>query len=793
MECGEVVESRMEDVQVGDLAFDAKEGKAEKGMKIGQKEFSQGSTEACRCSNHFCTSSVEGAQFHRIKKGCDSGGKNWSQWLGKYLCDACFRQVENTGMLEVESHLSREAEEDRTGAQMLGTNDITPSRSSSLQAHLQAAPLQMNIGCVVASQDIELDVSQMKSMDADNTAVLPVSDAFLQMGKHSLVKLSVLLSEGKASEQVIALAQSVHAHEHSGVGCGATLVQAYIAPQQRTSVQGLLCGHMNGDVSSHSNGQLLGSMTLQHKSQIASSHAVVFSDAVPIYSVSQNKNEAEIDRHSVAGMLCAGNNGGVQDSNRHTVTAMLYCGTDTDQRIGSDSTNRHKTFAGMLCHNGQMIMGNEHVMHTLTVGGGGQVQTIQQGDFFLGGGGASLPSTNVQVGLYPTGGLQSSTSYGHSGSDNGNADSDSNKDQRKKYPRVRVPGRCTYEMCSHPDESCQFHTVQEGCKAGNKDWAPVVGMVLCHNCYAFYCRHGTLTRYRKKPSEVIQKKRTEAGQEWRKCTYKNCTHPTESTGFFKIKQGCQAGGQDWTSVVGMVLCHACRTAYLRNGTLERIERARCGGRAITPPPDEKAYKSVLVSKKRKASEPIDGDGVQSLGKEHSWEDRDSQWDDSVAPKNTHSETSDHAASSAEEGVIDVLREMQKRNKEEKKACFYEQCSNPTGSNQFYTIKEGNKAGGQNWASLVGKTLCQNCYVAYSKNGTLERARKGRHKELQPEERRCAYEHCSNPEESSQFILVKEGCTAGQQDWSEVVGKVLCLNCYHAFRKNGTLKRQRLAV
>ena len=52
---------------------------------------------------------------------------------------------------------------------------------------------------------------------------------------------------------------------------------------------------------------------------------------------------------------------------------------------------------------------------------------------------------------------------------------------------------------------------------------------------------------------------------------------------------------------------------------------------------------------------------------------------------------------------------------------------------------------------------------------------------------CSYEHCDSPEESSQFFqFIGEGRTAGGQDWSSLVGSVLCHACYKQFRRSGSL-------
>jgi hypothetical protein len=58
------------------------------------------------------------------------------------------------------------------------------------------------------------------------------------------------------------------------------------------------------------------------------------------------------------------------------------------------------------------------------------------------------------------------------------------------------------------------------------------------------------------------------------------------------------------------------------------------------------------------------------------------------------------------------------------------------------------------------------------------------------EPQCSYEGCKRPRESSQFFRIEEGNNAGQQDWTRLVGRVLCFSCYLQFQTRGTLERTR---
>ena len=120
-----------------------------------------------------------------------------------------------------------------------------------------------------------------------------------------------------------------------------------------------------------------------------------------------------------------------------------------------------------------------------------------------------------------------------------------------------------------------------------------------------------------------------------------------------------------------------------------------------------------------------------------------------------------------------------------KTCTFSGCDNPRESSCFYHIEEGKTSGGQDWSPLLGSVLCRSCYRRFRDRGTLER---GKNKPLTGSARRCTYDHCDSPTHSSRFYHIEEGKTAGGQDWSSVVGSVLCKACYSRFRDKGTLER-----
>ena len=53
-----------------------------------------------------------------------------------------------------------------------------------------------------------------------------------------------------------------------------------------------------------------------------------------------------------------------------------------------------------------------------------------------------------------------------------------------------------------------------------------------------------------------------------RCLFAGCTSPDESCRFHRISMKTKAGGQDWSSLVGTVLCNSCKIRFANTGTLE---------------------------------------------------------------------------------------------------------------------------------------------------------------------------------------------------------------------------------
>jgi hypothetical protein len=119
--------------------------------------------------------------------------------------------------------------------------------------------------------------------------------------------------------------------------------------------------------------------------------------------------------------------------------------------------------------------------------------------------------------------------------------------------------RCSYSKCQKPLKSNKYYRVSETYSAGGQNWTPILGSTLCHACYRQYKRTGSFDRPLGKKFESTQ----------RRCTNAGCDNPNATSRFFIVDDTFKAGGRDWSSLLGHVLCHACYSRFRQRGTLTK--------------------------------------------------------------------------------------------------------------------------------------------------------------------------------------------------------------------------------
>lgn len=246
------------------------------------------------------------------------------------------------------------------------------------------------------------------------------------------------------------------------------------------------------------------------------------------------------------------------------------------------------------------------------------------------------------------------------------------------------------------------------------------------------------------------------------CTYVGCEKPVAATRYHEIIQGKRsAGGQDWTTLVGSVLCDACYQRYKKRGKLERSLAARV-------PKIKKEGIAVTVA-----------DMV------------------SEAPMN-----------GIPGGVVVESKAVEQAVLVNK--CGVPGCDTKPGHGKYISIDADSTTGGQDWNLLGGKIICYACYHRYKSTGSLER--------LEPLPahvvRKCSSSTCEKPDDQdATFIQIKASSTSGGQDWTLLDGQALahslqthstrtrklmltlqaqflCHPCYDRYRERGTLEAKK---
>ena len=165
------------------------------------------------------------------------------------------------------------------------------------------------------------------------------------------------------------------------------------------------------------------------------------------------------------------------------------------------------------------------------------------------------------------------------------------------------------------------------------------------------------------------------------CDNQECLRPLHEDsckGGHLITERTRAGRRDWSDYVGMIICSRCYNRITSSGSIQHHTR----GRKKVVPADE-----------------------QSLS------DRESDED---------SADNDDVGTSALPAVL-VRVAATARSGCEAQRCSVQGCMrgmSSRGGPTYHEITADTKAGGQDWSTLVGQTLCKACYRRYSRHGSL---------------------------------------------------------------------------
>jgi hypothetical protein len=230
----------------------------------------------------------------------------------------------------------------------------------------------------------------------------------------------------------------------------------------------------------------------------------------------------------------------------------------------------------------------------------------------------------------------------------------------------------------------------------------------------------------------------------RHCSCDGCGITDRDSQFLWIDGRSEAGGQDWSELQGSVLCMACYVAFFTKGSLARDGKQQ----PATEPCSCEACERQVGNEDSDDTTRADGEG---LGHSGEW-----QYDSVELAGRVigHDEFSGP-------GKSERTRHHSKPLTPSDRFCTYEGCKRPSDSSRYFRIDGVSEAGGQDWTLLAGSVLCAACYSQYKTRGTLERCG-NRADPLPPSARRCSYQGCKRPSESSRFHLIDGASKSGGQ-------------------------------
>ena len=199
---------------------------------------------------------------------------------------------------------------------------------------------------------------------------------------------------------------------------------------------------------------------------------------------------------------------------------------------------------------------------------------------------------------------------------------------------------------------------------------------------------------------IVSKKPGELDFE-RRCSYKFCENPCESSHFYKISEGKITGGQNWAPLVGAVLCRSCYVRYERRGSLERPSRA--------------LKVLACVAAQRKETENI---GAAIARSDRLAQSRRDDQEATDTQSDSSQERDDTKELSLKLSVSTSVSAVSSRG-----VCTNPSCDRPMMSSHYHKIKAGTQAGGRDWSRFFGSVFCNACYHRYRHKGRIEK--KGR--------------------------------------------------------------------
>jgi hypothetical protein len=262
-----------------------------------------------------------------------------------------------------------------------------------------------------------------------------------------------------------------------------------------------------------------------------------------------------------------------------------------------------------------------------------------------------------------------------------------------------MPG-CAFGGCNNPHGSTSYHVIREQTNAFNRDWTTMTGWVLCDACFQRFGKNGTLERKHRPQSE-------------RRCGNTDCVAICKKDRLEKIEPFCRAGGQDWSTLEGLVICRKCYERFWSFGTLkDPIKRKRSNE---DPESQCCTYAGCPNSY---AENPVKTCRMQAISAFSTAGGQDwSSLSGNILCGPCYQQF--RVTGSLERRPDEIKVPKRQGVEKEGRVCSFQACPGTTAQ-YFYRTSPFSTAGGQDWGYLNSGVLCFSCYHNYKMCGSLVR-------------------------------------------------------------------------
>ena len=258
------------------------------------------------------------------------------------------------------------------------------------------------------------------------------------------------------------------------------------------------------------------------------------------------------------------------------------------------------------------------------------------------------------------------------------------------------------------------------------------------------------------------------------CSFEQCPSrahhllPAASFQFHRIQAGRTAGGQDWSSLEGQILCGSCMGYFSKYGSLVRGFKGKVVRRRKAKTKHQCDYEHCPLSSSLASYYLVVQEARSAGGKD---------WSQVVGMRLCGR----CLQYFSKFGVLDRKgRGAEQRRKRLIGAIATVDDTESSGhDDDSFSCRDDSDLDRQSKFSIRMPLIASaTTEVIEPDNDAISESR-----------RRCSYAQCPRPDESCRFPMIEEGYRAGtNRDWTHLKGMILCHACCEFFKKYGTLQR-----